>query len=57
MVKRKLILRSKTYEQALKEGKRKVRKFGIYPVKWKRYVGKFHYNSNDAWIEIDKIIK
>lgn len=48
-----LILHSKTYEEALKEGKRKVKKFGIYSVKWGKYSGTFHYNSNDAWMELD----
>ena len=52
-MKKLLILRSRKYEDALKEGKRKVKKFGIYPVKWNKYKGTFHYNSDDAWIEID----
>ena len=54
---RRLILHSSTYEKALEEGKKKVGKFGVYPVKWKKYLGTFHYNSDDAWIEIDKTIK
>jgi hypothetical protein len=51
--KRLVILHSENYEKAIEEGKRKAKKYGIYPVKWKKYKGTFHYNSNDAWIEVD----
>ena len=48
----KLNLKSRTYEGALKEGKKKMGHFGICNTKWKKYQGTFHYNSNDAWMEL-----
>lgn len=51
--KRRLVLHSDNYENALEEGKKKARNYGIYPLKWRSNTGTFHYNSNDAWMELD----
>lgn len=51
--KRELRLISKDYEDALTEGKIKAGKFGIYPVRWFKKIGTFHWNSDSAWMELD----